>query len=102
MLIDMNKTFHIQKKVWVWPGNISAWHFIYVDGTEKEYIEKHGNKSKNGLIRIEATIGKTTWQTSLLPFKKDNTYLIALKKQVREKEQIIEGDMITIHFRFTL
>jgi len=98
----MNKTFRIQKKVWIWPGNMSAWHFVYVDGKEKNYIEKYGKKSRNGLIKIEAVIGKTTWQTSLLPFKKDNTYLIAIKKQVRDREQILEGDIVTINFKFAL
>ena len=98
----MHTKFCIQKKVWIWPGNMSAWHFVYVDGKEKEYAEKHGRKSRNGLIKIEARVGKTSWQTSLLPFKKDNTYLIAIKKEVRDKEDVSEGDIITIHFRFVL
>lgn len=91
--------FSISKKVWLWPSEIMPWHFIYVDGAEKEYIEKHARKSRNGLIKIEASIGKTSWQTSLLPFKKDNTYLIALKKEVRAKEGIMVGDTVKISFK---
>jgi hypothetical protein len=97
----MSRNIKISKKVWVWPGNMSAWYFIYVDGKEKEYVDRHGKKSRNGLIKIDATVGKTTWQTSLLPYKKDNAYLIALKKQVRIKECILEGDIITVNFKLT-
>lgn len=92
-------TLTISKKVWLWPGENLPWHFVYVDGEEKEYIEKYARKSRNGLVKIEATIGKTSWQTSLLPFKKDNTYLIALKKEVRNREGIMVGDTVKICFK---
>lgn len=94
----MNKKFSIQKKVWLWPGEVMPWHFVYVDGKEKEYVEKFAQKSRNGLVKIEAVIGKTSWQTSLLPFKKDNAYLIAIKKEVRKKEGIMVGDIIKITY----
>lgn len=95
---EKNK-FTISKKVWLWPGEIMRWHFVYVDGKEKEYIETHARKSRNGLVKIEATIGNTSWQTSLLPFKKDRSYLIALKKEVRSKEGILVGDIVKISFK---
>lgn len=91
-------TFSISKKVWLWPSEIMPWHFIYVDGKEKEYIEKTAQKSRNGLVKIQATIGKTFWQTSLLPFKKDDAYLIAIKKEVRGREGIMVGDIVKITF----
>lgn len=45
-----------------------------------------------------ATIGKTTWRTSIFPMKKDN-YFIPLKKAVRQNENIFDGEEITISYR---
>ncbi len=96
--MGVKNKFTISKKVWLWPGEVMPWHFVYVDGKEKEYIKTHAIKSRNGLVKIEARIGRTSWNTSLLPFKKDDTYLIALKKEVRNKEGIMVGDIVKINF----
>jgi len=50
-----------------------------------------------GFIAINAKVGKTTWQTSLLP-KGDKTYFIALPAKVRTKEKLTLGSEIEISF----
>ena len=50
-----------------------------------------------GLIPINATVGKTSWKTSLLPMG-DGTHFIALNAKVRKKENIELGTEITIYF----
>jgi hypothetical protein len=50
-----------------------------------------------GLIPINATVGKTSWKTSLLPMG-DGTHFIALNAKVRKKETIELGNEITIYF----
>ena len=47
--------------------------------------------------KIKATVGKTTWDTSLLPMK-DGIKFIALKAEVRKKEGIKLGDKVKISF----
>jgi hypothetical protein len=47
-------------------------------------------------IPITATLGTTTWKTSLLPGK--GIYFIALKAGVRKKEKVGHGDKVTISF----
>lgn len=49
------------------------------------------------MIPITATIGKTSWETSLLPMG-NGTYFIALKKQIRKKEDVQLQDTISISF----
>lgn len=50
-----------------------------------------------GSIPVIATIGKTTWQTSLFPIKKGH-YFIPIKKEVRVKEDLFVGDKVTISY----
>jgi len=46
-----------------------------------------------GQIKVEVTVGKTTWRTSLFPGKM-KTYVLAVKKAVRVAEKIHEGDVV--------
>jgi len=48
-----------------------------------------------GSLPVVATIGKTDWKTSIFPDKKDGSYLLPLKADVRTREDIKEGDTIS-------
>lgn len=50
-----------------------------------------------GLIPIVATVGSTSWKTSLLPMG-DGTHFIALNARVRKREGIKVGNEITVSF----
>lgn len=56
------------------------------------------HKATRGLIPIQATVGATSWDTSLLPMG-DGTHFIALNAQVRKKENIQVGKIITVSFQ---
>lgn len=47
-----------------------------------------------GVIPVVATIGGTTWETSLFP--KDGRYLLPLKDAVRKPEKIATGDTVEV------
>jgi hypothetical protein len=95
----MKKNFKFTAKVWRYPAQ-AAWYFVYVDDKTTEVIKKMKNKKKVGFgfIPIEATVGKTIWQTSLFPTK-EGEYLIAVKALVRKKEGIFDGDKIGVRFK---
>ncbi|MDQ5952836.1 MAG: hypothetical protein QG551_64 [Patescibacteria group bacterium] len=92
------KSFLIQGKVWRWPG-VGGWHFVYVDGTIKEKIKKVAKPYGSGFVKIEASLGKTSWQTALFPHTKENSYLISIKQNVRKKEDVFEGDEVKIKIK---
>lgn len=48
-----------------------------------------------GAVRVEVTIGKTTWQTSMFPNSK-RTFDIPLKAAVRKAEGIVEGTTVRV------
>lgn len=90
-------TYTMRARVWLYPG-ATGWHFITLRKYESEEIKKRfGAKSRGwGSIPILATIGKTRWNTSLFPDRKAGAYLLPLKKDVRKKEGIENGDTVTL------
>jgi len=47
-----------------------------------------------GSVRVVAQIGDSEWATSLFPSKPAATYLLPIKKAVRQAEQIDVGDSV--------
>lgn len=94
--------FRITAKVWLYPGDKANWHFITIPKKEsKEITEKFKALKKGwGSLPVEATVGKTTWTTSIFPDRKSGTYLLPLKALIRRKEGLEAGD--TINFTFTI
>jgi len=77
------KSFEVKGKVWRYQGE-GAWHFVYVPKDLSQRIkDATRNKKKVGFhfVKVKATIG---------------TYLIAIKADVRHKENIAEGDAVKI------
>jgi hypothetical protein len=85
------------EKVWLYPGDMAAWHFVTL--TKKigqEIREKYGKQSRGfGSLPVEVTVGTTTWKTSIFPDKRVGSYLLPLKAKVRKAEDIEAGEMIT-------
>ncbi len=94
-----NKIHKIKGKVFVWPGD-AGWHFVGLDKkTSSEIKQKYKNKIYGaGFIKIKASIGKSIWTTALFPYKTQEIYLLSIKKQIRKKEGVFQGDHLNIVF----
>jgi hypothetical protein len=82
-------------EVWYWRGP-APWYFVTVpDGQCRDLEALSGLVSYGwGMIPVTATIGTTTWKTSLFP--KDGRYVVPLKTRVREREGMDVGEPVTI------
>ena len=70
--------------------------WIYVDIPEK-YTEMLKNYADRGLVAVKVTLGKSTWDTSLMPMG-NGTQFIPLSAKVRKAENIEVGDNINLTF----
>ena len=93
--------FVIENKIWIWSfDGASAWHFVTVPPEislkiKKADFEKNGKLKRGfGSIKVKVKIGKTSFETSIFPNKKDQTYLLPIKKEVRRNEGLQEGEKI--------
>jgi len=52
--------------------------------------EVYGKSERGfGSIKVSARIGKTQWESSIFPDKSSGSYLLPIKKSVRESENLI-------------
>ena len=88
--------YKIRSKVVPYPG-MDAWFFAYVDKKMAETIRKEHSRAKRGFgsIRVDVTLGKTKWKTSIFPDRRSGTYVLPLKAAVRRAEGIDAGDSVT-------
>ncbi|MFM7145467.1 MAG: DUF1905 domain-containing protein [Actinomycetales bacterium] len=84
-------------RVWLWSGN-AAWHFVSLPEDVADEIEalSVGLTRGFGSVRVEVTCKDVRWRTSLFPDRKTSTYLLPLKKQVRDQLGLRVGSRVTI------
>jgi hypothetical protein len=87
--------------VWIWraePPAKGAWHFLTITGEAAEAIRTAagGRSGGWGSIRVTATVGTTSWQTSLFPNKQAGGYMLPLKADVRKRESVNEGAVVNV------
>lgn len=101
--IGKSRTYQFRSKVWVYPG-MDAWRFVTISKKDSEAIKKkYGAGARGwGSLLVTATIGHTSWDTSIFPDSKSATYLLPLKRVVRTKEGIDDGDLISYTIRLRL
>ena len=80
--------FKLKARVWVYDDSI-PWHFVTIDKDTSEEIKRFDNMPRRGFgsVPVNVRMGNTKWKTSVFPGK-DGTFLLPLKKQVREAEGI--------------
>ena len=85
--------YKFSEKIWLYSGN-GAWRFISLPkNISTEIKQNFGQDSRGwGSIPVNVSIGKSNWKTSIFPDNKTDTYLLPLKLQIRQAENLSEGD----------
>jgi len=92
----VDPTFEFKSKVWLWNEGKGSWHFATVPLELSKHIKGFSMPRKGfGSIPVIVTVGKTKWKTSIFPEKK-GTYVLPIKKEVRNKEKISANDNIEV------
>lgn len=86
--------FEIEGQVELFPQK-GGWVYVRVP---IGITEKLLHRAKRGLIPVSASVGSTSWDTSLLPMG-DGTHFIALNAKVRKKEDIEVGNNVSVSFQ---
>lgn len=95
--------FRFRSELWLHSGE-AAWHFVTVP-TEvgKEISETTvGERRGFGSVKVRATIGSTTWPTSLFPDSDSGSFVLPVKKEVRRAEDLEDGDQVDVSVALVL
>ena len=91
------KSYTMTEKVFLWSGDMAAWHFLPITKKVGIEIKEHFGKHARGFgsLRVAVTIGKTKWKTSIFPDKYSGSYVLPIKAKVRLVEDIEPGEKVT-------
>lgn len=81
-------------ELWEWSSSPAgtSWVFVTVPADETEEIQLRGGPPRGfGSVRVEVTLGASTWRTSVFP-DKERGYVLPVKKAVRRAEALDVGD----------
>jgi hypothetical protein len=91
-----------ESELWPWsaeePG---SWVFLTVpEDVSDEIRELSGPPRGFGSVRVEVTLGATTWRTSVFPnIREPGCFALPVKRAVRRAEDVEAGDTATIRLR---
>jgi hypothetical protein len=90
-------TFRFAAPLWLSGGN-ATWVMLTVPFDQADAIDDVSQAVRHGFgsVRIEARIGTTTWRTSLFPDSRRKSFVMGVKRAVREAEHLDVGDTVTI------
>jgi hypothetical protein len=74
--------------LWQWQARTDSWTFVSLPlELADEVLDVAGPVTRGfGSVRVEVTVGSTTWRTSIFPDAKAGTYVLPIKKAVRRAE----------------
>lgn len=100
----MSETVTHTGKLWRWTSSsgTGSWHFVTIDGTAGEALSgtalmRRMERSLGGFgsLKVKATIGDSTFKTSVFP-SKELGWLLPVKASVRKAEGLGEGDAVAV------
>ena len=79
------------------PGDPGSWHFLTLPADLAEDVAlEAGPRGGFGSVRVEVSIGSTTWRTSLFPDAGAGSFVLPVKKQVRRANDVRAGDEVEV------
>jgi Domain of unknown function (DUF1905) len=104
-------TVQFEAEVWLWQSK-GAWHFLTlpldkaqelqaVDGTYL-HIVHHKKRRGWGSIPVTVRIGSSTWDTSIFPDTRSDSYILPLKSDIRKREKIAVGHLVSVEIQIAM
>jgi hypothetical protein len=94
-------TYEFDAELWRWQARTDSWTFLSLPtDVADEVLDLVGPNARGfGSVRVEVTIGATTWRTSVFPDSAAATYVLPVKRAVRTAEGIAVGDTTRVRVR---
>jgi hypothetical protein len=91
-------SYSFKAELWLYPGE-AGWHFLTLPAevADDVRVQTAGASKAFGSIKVTAEVAGHSWQTSLFRDNKSSSYLLPVKKGVRDKAKIDDGDEVTVH-----
>lgn len=83
-------------ELWRHDGD-AAWHFVTLPVEVAEQVREEAGEPRGfGSVRVEVTVGGSTWRTSVFPDTKKGSFVLPVKAEVRRREDLLAGDVVEV------
>ncbi len=85
----------------VWQWREGTWRFVTVPEAVSDEVDEAVGDGAGGFgsVRVEVTVGRTVWRTSLFPSAEEGAYVLPMKKAVRVAEGLADDDVAEVSIR---
>jgi hypothetical protein len=77
----------------------AAWVFVTLPVDVADEISESVPRRGFGSVRVAARIGSSEWKTSVFPSKADSSFVLPVKRAIREREKVEVGDTVHVTIR---
>ncbi|GGK68292.1 DUF1905 domain-containing protein [Ornithinimicrobium pekingense] len=93
----MAETCRFTAELWRWAAAQDAWFFVTLPDDASALVRERPRPRRGfGSVRVEVTVGTTTWRTSVFPDSGSGRYVLPVKKAVRTAEDLEEGEPVDV------
>lgn len=83
-----------------WDSEGPSWRFIRLPVEIADEIRAVAGQLRGfGSVRVIVRVGGTSWSTSVFPEQATGSFLLPVKKSVREAEGLDDGDVVSVQLR---
>ena len=94
-----DQQFEFTATLWLYPGK-AGWYFVTLPPEVADDIDGQvGERAGFGSIPVEVSVGTSSWKTSLFPDKQAASFVLPVKKAVRQKENIDADSEVLMRLR---
>jgi len=93
-------TYSFVAQLWEWTARPN-WFFVALpEDTTDDIDAEFGSRAAGwGSIKVEVSVGSSTWQTSIFPDEGRGCFVLPVKASVRRAEDLHEGDPVAVRLR---
>lgn len=87
-----------------WQGEKATYHLVSFTGDQAEALAGHalmqklemGRRRGFGSVKVTASIGDTSWKSSVFPQDKQSEWILLVSKKVMKAQDLAPGDQIAV------
>jgi hypothetical protein len=93
-------SFEFTADLWRYRGE-AAWYFLTLPHDIADEVDHLTAETRRGFgsVRVEVTVGATTWRTSIFPDTASESFVLPVKKAVRTAEGLDDGSAVRARIR---
>jgi hypothetical protein len=90
-------SYSFRAELWLYPGE-AGWHFLTLPVEVADEIREESAAFRKGFgsVKVTAETGGQSFQTSIFPDAQSGSYLLPVKRYVRDAAHLVAGNEVQV------